>query len=213
MRPLLVPLLAALSVGSLSLVSACSNGKSGPPGSSSNVSGGVGSSIAGSQGQDPDPGGGGGALRTPLVPETHSLYARMEAPNMANGCNGDSECKKSGCSGETCAAVEVMSTCEAGPVQLPAEGSCGCVTGQCRWYTTEGSTLPESGSGGATGPICGDKTCAANEQCISYYGIAGPSGPKFQECGIPCQQGKENSGCPAGKRCQTIADGPGPVCR
>ena len=62
---------------------------------------------------------------------------------------------------------------------------------------------------GAAGPACGDKTCAAGEQCISYYGIAGPRGPKFQECGIPCPKGD----CPEGKRCQTIADGPGPVCR
>ncbi len=61
----------------------------------------------------------------------------------------------------------------------------------------------------ATGPVCGDKTCAADEQCISYFGIAGPAGPKFQECGIPCQDGR----CPEGKKCQTIADGPGPVCR
>lgn len=65
----------------------------------------------------------------------------------------------------------------------------------------------EPGGGGA---VCGDKTCAADEQCIEYYGIAGPSGPKFKECGIPCPSGK---GCPEGKTCQTIADGPGPVCR
>lgn len=67
--------------------------------------------------------------------------------------------------------------------------------------------------GSAPGTACGDKTCAAGEQCISYYGVAGPAGPKFQECGIPCKQGKANDGCPEGKRCQTIADGPGPVCR
>ena len=66
---------------------------------------------------------------------------------------------------------------------------------------------------GTAGPACGDKTCATGEQCISYYGIAGPRGPKFQECGIPCSKGEPNDGCPEGKRCQTIADGPGPVCR
>ena len=66
---------------------------------------------------------------------------------------------------------------------------------------------------GAAGPACGDKTCAAGEQCISYYGIAGPRGPKFQECGIPCDPKQADGGCPEGKRCQTIADGPGPVCR
>ena len=80
-----------------------------------------------------------------------------------------------------------------------------------------GQTPPVEGDGkapavdpGPGGPACGNKTCAADEQCISYYGVAGPAGPKFQECGIPCQKGGE---CPAGKKCQTIADGPGPVCR
>jgi hypothetical protein len=72
---------------------------------------------------------------------------------------------------------------------------------------------PPPADPGTVGPACGDKTCAAGEQCISYYGIAGPSGPKFQECGIPCNPRGANGGCPAGKRCQTIADGPGPVCR
>jgi len=60
---------------------------------------------------------------------------------------------------------------------------------------------------------CGDKTCGAGEECISYYGIAGPRGPQFHECGIRCKQGASNDGCAEGKRCQTIADGPGPVCR
>ncbi len=60
---------------------------------------------------------------------------------------------------------------------------------------------------------CGDKTCGTGEECISYYGIAGPRGPQFHECGIPCKQGAANDGCADGKRCQTIADGPGPVCR
>lgn len=83
----------------------------------------------------------------------------------------------------------------------------------------ENPPKPAEGDGGAAeggstpGVACGDKTCAAGEECISYYGVAGPAGPKFQECGIPCKQGKANDGCPEGKRCQTIADGPGPVCR
>jgi len=64
-----------------------------------------------------------------------------------------------------------------------------------------------------TGAVCGDKTCAGDEECISYYGVAGPAGPKFQECGIRCKPGSGNGGCPDGKTCTTIADGPGPVCR
>jgi hypothetical protein len=60
---------------------------------------------------------------------------------------------------------------------------------------------------------CGAKTCGAGEECISYYGIAGPRGPEFHECGIRCTKGAPNDGCADGKHCTTIADGPGPVCR
>ena len=207
MRPpaLLAPLFLSLALA------ACTGRSSAPP--SSGASGGVGSAIGGSPGQDPDARGAGGALRTPLVPQSHALFARMEAPSDNNDCNGDSECLKGGCSGETCAAVAVVSTCEQ-TVQVPNAAACGCVSGQCIWYTTDGKTLPDNAGGpGGAGPICGDKSCAPNEQCIAYYGIAGPSGPRFQECGIPCAQGKPNGGCPDGMRCQTIADGPGPVCR
>jgi hypothetical protein len=69
---------------------------------------------------------------------------------------------------------------------------------------------PATDPGPGNGPACGDKVCASGEECISYYGVAGPRGPKFQECGIPC---KADGACPDGKKCQTIADGPGPVCR
>jgi hypothetical protein len=72
---------------------------------------------------------------------------------------------------------------------------------------------PAPGVPSPAGVACGKHTCTEEEQCISYYGVAGPAGPKFEECGIPCKQGAPNDGCPAGKRCQTIADGPGPVCR
>lgn len=74
---------------------------------------------------------------------------------------------------------------------------------------------PVSGGPGGPGSLtaCGDKTCSAGEECISYYGIAGPRGPEFKECGIRCKKGEPNDGCADGKRCTTIADGPGPVCR
>ena len=72
-----------------------------------------------------------------------------------------------------------------------------------------------SGTAGGSGDLtaCGKNTCAEGEQCISYYGIAGPRGPEFKECGIRCKKGQPNDGCPADKHCTTIADGPGPVCR
>jgi len=179
----------------------------------------------GSQGPDPNTSGAPppAAGRTALVPQDHPHYARFEAPSAQNACDGDAACAKGGCSGEVCAAEQVITTCEVLDVQIPASAACGCVSGQCVWYTSDGTTLPASGgggggSGGEPGPgspvTCGDKTCAPGEQCISYYGIAGPSGPMFHTCGIPCRRGKgENDGCPAGKRCVTIADGPGDVCQ
>ncbi|MEX1363684.1 MAG: hypothetical protein AB1Z98_11180 [Nannocystaceae bacterium] len=58
---------------------------------------------------------------------------------------------------------------------------------------------------------CGETACTPPQQCITYYGIAGPSGPEFKSCEIPCK-GKGGS-CPEGLSCVTIADGPGSVCR
>jgi hypothetical protein len=81
---------------------------------------------------------------------------------------------------------------------------------------TGGTTQPQDSggtTGSATSPSCGGRTCAAGETCISYYGIAGPRGPQFHECGIRCRRGERDDGCPSGKRCVTIADGPGDVCR
>jgi hypothetical protein len=67
----------------------------------------------------------------------------------------------------------------------------------------------------AQGQPCGEgKTCAAEPAglvCVEYFGIAGPQGPKFSSCEIPCAA--PGSTCPEGQRCATIADGPGAVCR
>ncbi|MRG96914.1 hypothetical protein [Polyangium spumosum] len=60
---------------------------------------------------------------------------------------------------------------------------------------------------------CGGRTCGAGESCASYYGIAGPRGPMFHECVVRCRRGEPNDGCPSGKKCFTVADGPGDVCR
>lgn len=67
-------------------------------------------------------------------------------------------------------------------------------------------TLP-----GQTEKCTADGKCAAGLTCKTYYGIAGPRGPKFTSCEIPCS-GKASS-CPKGQSCTTIADGPGQVCR
>jgi hypothetical protein len=45
---------------------------------------------------------------------------------------------------------------------------------------------------------------------VTYYGVAGPRGPEFKTCEMPCGKGDK---CPAGTKCTTIADGPGQVCR
>lgn len=153
--------------------------------------------------------------RVPLVPKDHALYARFEGTSFDNACSGDAGCYKGGCSGETCTAVsDVAGTCEVLEVQIPASASCGCVRGECVWWSDGSATLEVARATEETPPEqpevrCGEATCAAGETCIEYYGVAGTRGPKFQTCGIPCRGGK----CPDGKRCVTIADGPGPVCQ
>lgn len=62
-------------------------------------------------------------------------------------------------------------------------------------------------------PMCNGQACESPRQCVSYYGIAGPSGPLFHACEIPCDRAHERGGCPEGMRCVTIADGPGDVCQ
>jgi hypothetical protein len=69
-----------------------------------------------------------------------------------------------------------------------------------------------SGQGAGQGQPCDDGKCAPGFTCVSYYGFAGPAGPKFTSCEIKCQMGGK-PGCPAGQTCITIADGPGTVCR
>ncbi len=159
------------------------------------------------------PTGGTDAGRVPLVHKDHALYNRFEGTGFANACDSDATCARAGCSGEVCAATkDIMGTCEALSVTIPASASCGCVAGQCVWWSDGSAKLEAAPSPPAEshGAACGDKTCAPDETCIEYYGVAGPRGPKFQSCGIRCGEGGK---CPGGKRCVTIADGPGPVCQ
>ncbi|WP_434418694.1 hypothetical protein [Nannocystis pusilla] len=158
--------------------------------------------------------GGGEPSRVPLVPKDHALYARFEGTSLDNGCSDDSACNKGGCSNEVCAAGDsAPGTCNVPEVQIPSAANCGCVSGECVWYSDGSLTLAAAADKPAAaeepGPRCGNVTCAAGETCIEYYGIAGPRGPKFETCGIPCPNGK----CADGKKCITIADGPGPVCQ
>lgn len=63
---------------------------------------------------------------------------------------------------------------------------------------------PQEPASGPAAADCGGKTCTLPEQCIRYYGIAGPSLPLYT-CGVPCGAQGE---CPEGLSCATIADGP-----
>src|SRR5262245_55158858 len=58
---------------------------------------------------------------------------------------------------------------------------------------------------------CNAGQCDAGLTCVEYYGIAGPSGPKFTSCEIRCAA--KGPRCPEGQACTTIMDGPGEVCR
>lgn len=57
----------------------------------------------------------------------------------------------------------------------------------------------------------GADQCATGLSCVSYFGIAGGSGPEFKTCEIPCAM--PGAMCPTGQACVTVADGPGRVCQ
>lgn len=79
--------------------------------------------------------------------------------------------------------------------------------------TGSGNDEPEPSwrKGPGMGENCGpNDTCAQGLTCVSYYGIAGARGPEFKTCEIRCS---DDSACPRGTKCITIADGPGQVCR
>lgn len=84
--------------------------------------------------------------------------------------------------------------------------------------TTQTEPAPPPTPGSQTKPItfklgapCGDgDRCDGGLECVKYYGIAGARGPQFKTCERRCDAKKS---CPSGERCQTIADGPGQVCR
>jgi len=152
--------------------------------------------------------------RTPIVSAEHPLRGRLEGAG-ADACSGDTQCFNGGCSSEVCSAEEgVITTCEALHLPgWPADAACGCVSGSCQWWSASGGTLGEDGGGEPPAGDCGGEACTAPRECVSYYGIAGPSGPKFHTCEIPCKRGSGAAGCPKGTKCVTIADGPGDVCR
>lgn len=127
------------------------------------------------------------------------------AGNELASCEIPCQMKKPGCpSGQTCRRVAD------GPGEVCMEGG-GGGTGGSGGSSGSGS----SGGGGGTSlpkqtEPCPAGQCAAGLTCVEYYGIAGPRGPKFTSCEIPCKGG---GACPKGQTCHTVADGPGQVCR
>lgn len=165
----------------------------------------------GDSGTPPGDGGEPPITRRAAVPADHTLFDRFEGTGFDNACNADADCYTGGCSGEVCsAATDVITTCEVLPVSLPQGTSCGCVQGQCIWWNPEGITLPPVEEPAPSS--CATLLCQPPQVCIEYYGIAGPSGPKFASCEIRCG-GEKNVACPDDLQCVTIADGPGQVCR
>lgn len=100
------------------------------------------------------------------------------------------------------------------PHQAPqptAGGGGGSGTGGTTADHPAGPTPPSQSSGPTPGEKCGaNDTCRAGLECVSYYGIAGARGPQFKTCERRCS---DKMPCSAGQQCNTIADGPGQVCR
>jgi len=90
----------------------------------------------------------------------------------------------------------------------------GCITMACSGTGGRSSTGGASGTGGATSiaglhSTCVNGTCAnASLTPITFYGVAGTSGPQFCMCEIPCI----STACPTGMKCTSISDGPGSIC-
>lgn len=137
-------------------------------------------------------------------------------------CNTDSDCvlkDRPYCCGEKLeyykwcyhkdVVPEVISCKGVGscPGLVGSAKSCVCQNGKCVAIFAETQTNPSSSLHKPCGP---NDQCSTGQKCISYYGIAGPRGPLFKTCEIPCPNG--DADCPTGFTCFAIADGPGLVC-
>jgi len=199
----------AASAAFLSLSCGCKPPKTAGPGDGTGP--GTGPVTSPSPEPSPDPGSG---PRAAALQSNAANYDRLEGTSFQNACGADADCIASGCSGEVCAAEAVNSTCDV-QVDKPA-GNCGCVEGLCIWYKGGGGGSGGGGGGGGGAPAPSGEACSGHadcidgKQCLEYYGIAGPNGPKFSSCEWSCADGKT---CPKGTKCTTIADGPGEVCR
>lgn len=148
---------------------------------------------------------------TPPPPATKPA-ARHEKCSTATPCDA----------GLTCVTYNGFTGQELQSCEIPCDGKEGCAAGEECGTVADGphdvciehhDTDDNGDTGGVLpkqGEKCPDDHCEAGLTCVSYYGIAGASGPKFTSCEIPCAGG---AACPQGQKCITIADGPGQVCR
>ncbi|MGC4089771.1 MAG: hypothetical protein QM756_18180 [Polyangiaceae bacterium] len=136
--------------------------------------------------------------------------------SVATGSGGQRPCETVQC----LRAYECVKQC-GGP--LLSSGCCPCENGtidRVKQCSSGGSSAGGAGAGGSAGAgsfdlsklnsDCVNGACPTGLTPIKYYGIAGPSGPEFCSCSIPCSDASVK--CPSGSSCQTIADGPGQVC-
>lgn len=138
-------------------------------------------------------------------------------------CTGDSDCvikKRPFCCGES---VQYYNWCyhrDAEPETISCQGvrscpgvvpitSCVCQNGKCTAISTE--TEIQTDASNLHQPCGPNDQCPSGQRCISYYGVAGPQGPLFKTCEIPCPNG--DSDCPEGFTCFAVSDGPGLVCK
>jgi hypothetical protein len=167
----------------------------------SNPSGGSGGSAEGGSvsatGGSPTAGGSsagsssGGGLATGGGPAAGS----SSGGGLATG-GGPADCEMFQC----IRPIECVETC-GGPVLK--SGCCPCDSGTFDSIEC-GVAPPELNS------ECVDHACPDGLSPVHFYGIAGPSGPEFCWCTIPCAD--DPAVCPGGTSCVTIADGPGTVC-
>ncbi|MBI5498383.1 MAG: hypothetical protein HY904_25500 [Deltaproteobacteria bacterium] len=127
------------------------------------------------------------------------------------GCASDADCA----SGDWCRSADgacysagfcyAPTDCAAqGLIHPQCVGNFNCANNTCAWLCG-GTGLPGMGES-----CSANSQCAPGLECVSYYGIAGPSGPQFHSCEKRCSSAGD---CGTGETCVTIADGPGQVCR
>ena len=127
-------------------------------------------------------------------------------PIEPEGCTSDDACGAGMyCDAGECATLgycDVADDCYGQPIITPAcVGYFTCERNACAWHC---GPLPTQGEDCRATDVC-----AEGLTCVHYFGIAGPSGPEFATCEIPCSNDHD---CPTAQQCVTIADGPGTVC-